>query len=113
MHFITRYVISLGIGLIVAVLAAELTTTGHLIILSLIPLYGAAASMILAHKQRWLSLSRGNSSQSARKRGATVGGVGAFTGSLLLQSSIPIGFAGYGLLILGMAGAIADTNESE
>jgi hypothetical protein len=112
MRSIIRYSISLGVGLIVTVLAAELATTDHLIVLSLVPLYGAATSMLLAHKRRWLSLSRGSSSRSAKKRGATIGGVGAFTGSLLLRASIPVGLAGYGLLILGMAGAIADMDES-
>ena len=108
----TRYVVSLGVGLIVAVLAAELATTGHLIVLSLVPLYGAATSLLVAHRRRWLSLSRGSASRSAKRRGATIGGVGALTGSLLLQTSIPAGFAGYGLLVLGMVGAIADTDES-
>lgn len=108
-----RYITSLGIGLVVTVLAAKLVTTGHMIILSLIPLYGAATSMILAHKRQWLSLSCGSSSGSAKKRGATIGDIGAFTGSLLLQALIPAGFAGYGLMILGMAGGLIDIDSCE
>ena len=107
-----RYIIAVGVGLIVTVLAAEFATTDHLITLSLVPLYSALTSMILAHKQQWLSLSRGSPTRSARKRGAIIGGVGAFTGSLLLQASIPAGLAGYGLMILGMAGTIAEFNDS-
>jgi len=106
-----RYTISLSVGLIVTILAAELATADHLITLSLVPLYGATTSMILAHRQQWLSLSHGSSNRSARKRGATIGGIGAFTGSLLLQASVPAGLAGFGLMLLGMAGAIGDFDE--
>jgi hypothetical protein len=106
-----RYTISLGVGLILTLLAVELATTDHLIALSLVPLYGATTSMILAYRQQWLSLSQGGSNRSARKRGATVGGIGAFTGSLLLQASVPAGLAGFGLMLLGMAGAIGEFNE--
>jgi hypothetical protein len=112
MHPAVRYSISLGVGLTVAVLAVELATTDHLITLSLVPLYGATTSMILAHRRRWLSLSQGSSSRSARKRGATIGGIGAFTGSLLLQASVPAGLAGFGLMLLGMAGVISDFDGS-
>jgi hypothetical protein len=111
MHPALRYTISLGVGLIVTILAVEFATNNHLITLSLVPLYGATTSMILAHKQQWLSLSRGSSNRSARKRGATIGGIGAFTGSLLLQASVPAGLAGLGLMLLGMAGAIGDFDE--
>jgi hypothetical protein len=111
MHPALRYTISLGVGLIVTILAVEFATNNHLITLSLVPLYGATTSMILAHKQQWLSLSRGSSNRSARKRGATIGGIGAFTGSLLLQASVPAGLAGFGLMLLGMAGAIGDFDE--
>jgi hypothetical protein len=111
MHPALRYTISLGVGLIVTVLAVELATTDHLITLSLVPLYGATTSMTLAHRQHWLSLSQGSSNRSTRRRGATIGGVGAFTGSLLLQASVPAGLAGFGLMLLGMAGAIGDFDE--
>jgi hypothetical protein len=111
MHPALRYTISLGVGLIVTILAIELATTDHLIILSLVPLYGATTSMILAHRQKWLSLSHGSSNRSARKRGASIGGIGAFTGSLLLQASVPAGLAGFGLMLLGIAGAIGDFDE--
>lgn len=108
----TRYIVSVSVGLVVTGLAAELATTDHLILLSLVPLYSASTSMLLAHEQRWRSLSRRGSGRSAKKRGAIIGGVGAFTGSLLLETSVPAGLAGYGLLVLGMAGAIADVDES-
>lgn len=107
-----RYIISVGVGLAVTALAVAFATADHLIVLSLLPLYGAVTSLILAHKQRWASLSRRSPTRSARKLGATIGGLGAFTGSLLLQASVPAGLAGYGLMLLGMAGAIADSDQA-
>ena len=101
-----RYTIAVGVGLIVTVLAAEFATTDHLLMLSLVPLYTALTLMILAHKDQWLQSGK-NPSRSARKRGGIIGGIGAFTGSLLLQASIPAGLAGLGLLLFGMAGGIA------
>ena len=106
-----RYIIAVGVGLIVTVITAEFATTDHLLMLALVPLYTALTSMILAHKEYWLRSSK-NPTRSARKRGGIIGGVGAFTGSLLLQASIPAGLAGLGLLILGMAGGIAEFNDS-
>jgi hypothetical protein len=111
MHPALRYTVSLGVGLIVTIFAVKLATTDHLITLSLVPLYGATTSMIIAHRQQWLSLSQNSSNRSARKREATIGGLGAFTGSLLLQASVPAGLAGFGLMLLGMAGAIGDFDE--
>jgi len=111
MHPALRYTIAVGVGLMVTVLAAELATTDHLIMLSLVPLYSVLTSMILAHKEQWLR-SRSNPTRSERKRGAIIGGVGAFTGSLLLQASIPVGLAGLGLMLLGMAEGIAEFNDS-
>ncbi|RLM34424.1 hypothetical protein DVK01_11990 [Haloarcula sp. Atlit-120R] len=107
-----RYTISVGVGLAVTALAVQFATADHLIMLSLLPLYGAVTSMILAHKQQWVSLSRRNPTRSTRKLGAIIGGLGAFTGSLLLQTSVPAGLAGYGLMLLGMAGAIADLDQA-
>ena len=106
-----RYTIAVGVGLIVTVIAAEFATTDHLLILSLVPLYTALTSMILAHKEQWLRSGK-SPTWSARKRGGIIGGVGAFTGSLLLQASIPAGLAGLGLMLLGMAGGIAEFNDS-
>ena len=37
--------------------------------------------------------------------------IGALTGSLLLQPSVPAELARYGLLLLGMAGTIAEVDE--
>ena len=65
--------------------------------------------VVITHRKTWLSLS--SDGTSARKRGAIIGGLGAFTGSLLLQASIPAGVAGLGLLFLGTAGTIADFDE--
>lgn len=107
-----RYTISLGVGLVITFLTVKFSATGHSITLSLLPLYGVVTSMILAHKQQWLSLSRGGPNWSARKRGAVIGGTGALTGSLLLQSSVSAALAGYELLLLGTAETIAEGDKT-
>lgn len=101
-----RYGISLSVGLSVALSVAVFATTDHLLTMSLVPLYGVVTSQVLAHKQQYLSPSRNN--RSARKRAGIVAGVGALTGSLLLQASVPAGIAGFGLMLLGMSGTMAD-----
>jgi len=65
--------------------------------------------MMIAHRQAFVSLSR--DAAPARKRGAIVGGFSAFTGGFLLQTSIPAGTAGFGLMLLGMATTVADLDE--
>jgi len=112
MPTIIRYIISLGVGLLVTIIAGTLATTDYLILASLVPLYATSTSMLLAHKQQLLSSSRGSSGLSEKKAGAAIGGFGAFTGALLAQTSILAGFAGYGLLILGMTGGITFFDES-
>ena len=107
-----RYSVSVGVGLVATALGAEFATTDQLMLLSLAPLYAVVTSMLLAHRRQWIALSRGSLDWSARKRGAAIGGVGAFTGVLLLQTSVPAGIAGDGLLLLGMAGAVADFDEA-
>lgn len=106
-----RYSISLCVGLVIALSVAVFATTDHLLTISLVPLYGVVTSLILAHRQQYLSPSRDG--RSARKRAGVVAGVGAFTGSLLLQASIPAGVAGFGLLLLGMSGTMADVAGGE
>jgi hypothetical protein len=101
-----RYSISLGVGLVIATSVGSFATTDHLLTISLVPLYGVVTSLVLAHRQQYLSPSRDG--RSARKRAGIVAGVGAVTGSLLLQASIPAGIAGFGLLLLGMSGTMAD-----
>lgn len=101
-----RYSISLGVGLIVATSVGLFATTDHLLTISLVPLYSVVTSLVLAHRQQYLSPSRNG--RSARKRAGIVAGVGAFTGSLLLQASVPAGIAGFGLMLLGMSGTMAD-----
>jgi len=65
--------------------------------------------MMIAHRRTLISLSR--DAAPARKRQAIVGGVGALTGGNLLQTSIPAGAAGFGLMFLGMVTVIADVND--
>lgn len=101
-----RYSILLGVGLTIATSVALFATTDHLLTMSLVPLYGVVTSLVLAHRQQYLSPSRDG--RSARRRAGIVAGVGALTGSLLLQASVPAGIAGFGLMLLGMSGTMAD-----
>jgi hypothetical protein len=101
-----RYSISLIVGLIIATSVALFATTDHLLPISLIPLYGVVTSLVLIHRQQYLSPSRNG--RSARKQAGIVAGVGAFTGSLLLQASIPARIGGFGLMLLGISGTMTD-----
>ena len=101
-----RYSFSLGVGLSIATSVGLFATTDHLLTISLVPLYGVVTSLVLAHRQQYLSPSRNG--RSARKRAGIVAGVGAVTGSLLLQASVPAGIAGFGLMLLGMSRTMAD-----
>jgi len=109
MHRALRYAVSLFVGLLVTASVAEFSATDDLLTISLFPLYVAVSSMMIAHRRTFISLSR--DAAPARKRGAIVGGVGALTGGNLLQTSIPAGVAGFGLLFLGMVTVIADVND--
>lgn len=101
-----RYSISLGVGLIIATSVGLFATDDYLLTMSLVPLYSVVTSLVLAHRQQYLSPSRNG--RSARRRAGIVAGVGAFTGSLLLQVSLPAGIAGFGLMLLGMSGTMPD-----
>ena len=104
-----RYAVSLFIGLLVTLTVAEYDTTAHLLTISLLPLYVTVSSMMIAHRQTLVSLSR--DAAPARKRGAVVGGVSAFTLGFLLQASISAGIAGIGLMLLGIATTVADIDD--
>jgi hypothetical protein len=105
-----RYATSLFVGLLVTASVAAAATTDHLVTISLVPLYVTVTAMMIAHRRTFVALSR--AAAPARKRGAIVGGVGALTGVLLLQASIPVGVAGIGLLFLGMVTVVADVDDS-
>jgi hypothetical protein len=104
-----RYAVSLFVGLLITASVAEFAVTNNLLTISLFPLYVTVSSMMIAHRRKFVSLSR--DAAPARKRGAITGCVGAFTGGFLLQTSISAGAAGIGLLFLGMATAVADFDE--
>lgn len=106
MHLALRYALSTAVGLAVTILVGELATGDWLITLSLLPLFAAATSMIIAHRQRWTQ----SNDELSPKAGAAIGGVGAFVGGALIRTSIPAAAAGFGLLLLGMAAGIATVN---
>jgi hypothetical protein len=101
--------VSLIVGLTVTVSVAQFVTTDYLLTISLLPLYVTVSSMMIAHRQAFIPLSR--DADPARKRGAIIGGVVALTGGFLLQTSIPAGVAGFGLMFLGMATVVAGFDE--
>lgn len=72
---------------------------------SLCPLYAAVASLVRAHRRAWLTRSRADA--GGRRAGAAIGGAGAVAGGALLRTSVPAATAGFGLLCLGMASAVA------
>ncbi|QLC34992.1 hypothetical protein EFA46_012095 (plasmid) [Halarchaeum sp. CBA1220] len=109
MHPALRYVASLCVALILTLSIAASTTANRFLVASLLPLYWTVASLTLAHRHALFSLSR--DAAPARKRGALVGGVGALTGGFLLQTSIPAGAAGLGLLLLGTVSTAADVDD--
>lgn len=100
-----RYAVSVAVGSVVTGSVAVATTANTLITVSLFPLYAIVTSLIVVHRQEWLTRSRGDSAGS--RAGAAIGGAGAFAGGALLQTSVPAAAAGFGLLFLGMAGAVA------
>lgn len=102
-----RYAASIAVGLTVTILVGELATGDWLVTISLLPLFAAATSMIVAHRRRWTRSDGGLPS----KAGAAVGGVGALTGGALIRTSLPAAVAGFGLLLLGMAAGIAVLDE--
>jgi len=104
-----RYVASLCVGLIVTLSVGVSTTTDRLIVISLFPLYGTVSSMMIAHRQAFFSLN--HDAAPARKRSAIAGSVAAFTGGFLLETSIPAGTAGIGLMLLGVATTVADLDD--
>jgi hypothetical protein len=108
-----RYFVSIFIGLIVTVSVAKFATTDHLLTISLFPLYAAVSSMVIVHWQAYFALFRGDdTSASQRKRSGVVGGVVAWTGTLLAQISLLACVAGFGLLLLGMIVVVAECDES-
>lgn len=105
-----RYAVSFFVGLVVTVSVAEFDTTDHLVTISILPLYVTVSSIMIAHRQTFVSLSR--DAAPARRRGALVGGVGALALGSLLQTSIPAGTAGVGLMLLGIATTVADIDDT-
>ena len=104
-----RYALSLFVGVTVAVCVVEFAATDHLLAVALLPLYASVTSMTIAHRRTVLALSRDG--PGGRKRNAVIGGTGALTLSMLLETSVPTGLAGIGLLVLGMVGTAADFGE--
>jgi hypothetical protein len=104
-----RYGLAVVVGLSVTAVVATASTTDRLVIVSLPILYGAVTAIGWAHRGQLYDNARTSGDRdSSAKLGGIIGGVGALTGSLLLQASIPAGAAAYGLMFLGVVGTVAD-----
>ena len=103
-----RYAVSIAVGLAVTIPVGELASGDWFITFSLMPLYAVATSIGIAHRERWMQ----SNDEFSSSAGAAVGGVSALTGGALIRTSIPAATAGFGLLLLGMAAAIAMVAES-
>ena len=108
-----RYIISTIVGIAVSIAVSMLAqgeSSHSLVILSLPVVYGVVTSLLLAHKQRYIEIHSSQQRASGSKLGGIGGGTGALVGSLLLQVSIPVGVAGFGLMLLGMAVTVASVD---
>ena len=108
-----RYIISTIVGIAVTIavsMFAQGESSHSLVILSLPVVYGVVTSLLLAHKQQYIELHSSQQRTSGSKLGGIGGGTGALVGSLLLQVSIPVGVAGFGLMLLGMAVTVASVD---
>ena len=108
-----RYIISTIVGIAVSIAVSMLAqgeSSHSLVILSLPVVYGVVTSLLLAHKQRYIEIHSSQQRASGSKLGGIGGGTGALAGSLLLQVSIPVGVAGFGLMLLGMAVTVASVD---
>ena len=113
MHRSVRYTISVIVGIAVSIAVSMLAqgeSSHSLVILSLPVVYGVVTSLLLAHKQRYIEIHSSQQRASESKLGGIGGGTGALVGSLLLQVSIPVGVAGFGLMLLGMAVTVASVD---
>jgi hypothetical protein len=113
MHRSVRYTISVIVGIAVSIAVSMLAqgeSSHSLVILSLPVVYGVVTSLLLAHKQRYIEIHSSQQRASGSKLGGIGGGTGALAGSLLLQVSIPVGVAGFGLMLLGMAVTVASVD---
>jgi len=104
-----QHPLSVSIGLTVTVAVAQVATTGHLLTFSLLPMYTAVSAMLVARRDAMRQIS--SDGATARNRGAIGGGVGAFTLGFLLETSIPAGVSGFGLMLLGMELVVGDVDE--
>ena len=108
-----RYIISTIVGIAVSIAVSMLAqgeSSHSLVILSLPVVYGVVTSLLLAHKQRYIEIHSSQQRASGSKLGGIGGGTGALVGSLLLQVSIPVGVAGFELMLLGMAVTVASVD---
>ncbi len=109
MHRVARYVVSIVVGLSVTAFTVWLSGTEYLLFLAVFPLYTTTTAFVLNHTSEWSrNLQMKKTDFSSRIRGATVGGVGAFTISLLLDVSIAVGITGIGLMLFSLSVGIAE-----
>ncbi|AHG01011.1 hypothetical protein HALLA_13190 [Halostagnicola larsenii XH-48] len=110
MNRVIRYVISIVVGLSVTALTVWVAGAEGLLFLAVFPLYTTTSAFVLSHTSEWSrSLRMGKKDFSDRIRGATIGGVSAFSVSLLLEVSIAVGITGIGLMLFSLSVGIAES----
>ena len=102
-----RYASALAVGVGVSVAVASVSNRDVLVTVTLAPLYAVVTSLVLVAVER----SRGDGvipgeEGSSRTTAAAVGGVGGGVGTALLNVSVPVGVAAYGLLFLGIVSTV-------
>lgn len=108
-----RYTISTIVGSAVTIAVSMLAqgeSSHSLVILSLSVVYGAVTSLLIAHKQQYIEIHSTQQRTSGSNLGGIGGGTGALVGSLLLQVSIPVGVAGFGLMLLEITVTVANVD---
>ncbi|SDR35812.1 hypothetical protein [Natronobacterium texcoconense] len=112
MRRLTRYAISVVVGLAVTVPVLLVGYDSPTILLA-IPLVYATTTAIAHWDALPTSLFGSRESRAGWKMGAIAGGVSAFVCIGLLQVSIPAGIAGYGLLLFGSVLTTAELDVTD
>ena len=110
MNRVTRYVVSIGVGLSVTAFTLWASGAEGLLFLAVFPLYTTTTAFMLSHTSEWSRTLRMRQKDFAsRIRGATIAGVTAFSISLLLDVSIAVGITGIGLMLFSLSVGIVES----
>ncbi|SFS79663.1 hypothetical protein [Halostagnicola kamekurae] len=104
MNRVIRYIVSIVVGLSVTALTLQVAGTEDWLFLAVFPLYATTTAFVLSHTSEWSrSLRMTDQDISSRIRGATIGGVSAFSISLLVDVSVAVGITAIGLMLFSLS----------